>query len=118
MQEAARFDESLQDALEVIGWYQFMPAVKIARGFMRTGLGVEGDPIQNDSNGSVKVALIAIDRSFAAWGRLSSLLPEKAGGIMPILAHLEMLRRHTERAFPNARDFIRPGFDEVTEHVM
>jgi hypothetical protein len=118
MQEAARFDESLQDTLEVIRWYQFMPAVKITRGFMRYGLGVEEDPIQTDSNGSVKVALIAIDRSIATWGRLNSLLPEKAGGILPILAHLEALRRYTEQAFPNARDFIRPGFDEVTEHVM
>jgi len=27
-------------------------------------------------------------------------------------------RRRTEREFPNARDFIRPGFDEITEHVM
>jgi hypothetical protein len=118
LEEAARFDEALQDALEVIRWYLFLPAVKIARGFMRTDLGVEEDPIQNYSNGSVKVALIAIDRSIAAWGRLSSLLPEKAGGIMSILAHLETLRRHAEQAFPNARDFIRPGFDEVTEHVM
>jgi hypothetical protein len=118
MQEAARFDEALQDALEVIRWYQFMPAVKIARGFMRNEPGVEEAPIQNDSNGSVKVALIAIDRSIAVWGRLSLLLPDKAGGIIPILSHLETLRRHTEQAFPHARDFIRPGFDEVTEHVM
>jgi len=118
LREAARFDEALQDALEVILWYQFMPAVKIARGFMRNELGVEEDPIQNDSNGSAKVALIVIDRSIAAWGRLSTLLPEKAGGIMPILAHLEALRRRTEQTFPHARDFIRPGFDEVTEHVM
>src|SRR5215510_2137073 len=118
LREAARFDEALQDALEVILWYQFMPAVKIARGFMRNELGVEEDPIQNDSNGSAKVALIAIDRSIAAWGRLSLLLPEKAGGIMPILSHLEALRRHTEQTFPQARDFIRPGFDEVTGHVM
>ena len=118
MQEAARFDEALQDALEVIRWYQFMPAVKIARGFMRNELAVEEDPIQNDSNGSAKVALIAIDRSIAVWGRLSLLLPDKAGGIMPILSHLETLRRHTEQAFPHARNFVRPGFDEVTEHVM
>jgi hypothetical protein len=116
--EAARFDEALQDALEVIRWYQFMPAVKISRGFMRNGPGAEEDPIQNDSNGSVKVALIAIDRSIAAWGRLNSLLPEKAGGIMPILAHLEALRRHTEQTFPNARDFIRPGFDEALNFLM
>ena len=118
LREAARFDEALQDALEVIRWYLFMPAVKIARGFMRNEFGVEEDPVQNDSNGSAKVALIAIDRSIAAWGRLSLLLPEKAGGIMPILSHLEAVRRHTEQTFPHARDFIRPGFDEVTGHVM
>ncbi len=118
LEEAAQFDEALQDALEVIHWYQFLPAVKIARGFMQDDLGAEEDPIQNDSNGSVKVALIAIDRSIAAWGRLSSLLPEKAGGIMPILAHLETLRRHTEQTFPHARDFIRPGFDEELNYLM
>jgi hypothetical protein len=118
LKEAARFDEALQDAIKVIRWYQFMPAVKIARGFMRNDLGVEEDPIQNDSNGSIKVALIAVDRSIAAWGRLKSFLPEKAEGILPILAHLETLRRDIEHAFPNARDFIRPGFDEAPEHVM
>ncbi|MCI0389155.1 MAG: hypothetical protein MOB07_10385 [Acidobacteria bacterium] len=118
LEEAAQFDEALQDAIEIIRWYQFMPAVKIARGFMRNDLGIEEDPIQNDSNGSVKVALIAIDRSIAAWGRLKSFMPEKAEGILPILARLETLRRHTELAFPNARDFIRPGFDEVAEYLM
>jgi hypothetical protein len=76
------------------------------------------DPIQNDSNGKAKVALIAIDRSIAAWGRLSLLLPEKAGGIMPTLSHLEALRRHTEQTFPHARDFIRPGFDEALNYLM
>ncbi|MGH9752161.1 MAG: hypothetical protein ACREA2_05200 [Blastocatellia bacterium] len=118
LEEAARFDEALRDALEVIRWYQFMPAVKIARGFMRNDLGIEEDPIQNDSNGSIKVALIAMDRSIAAWGRLNSLLLEKPGGIMPILAHLEAMRRHTEQAFPNARDFVRPGFDEALNYLM
>src|SRR5262245_58256513 len=58
---AAQFDEAMQDAIEIIRWYQFMPAVKIARGFMRNDPDIDEDPIQNDSNGSVKVALIAID---------------------------------------------------------
>lgn len=118
LRKVAQFDEALQDALEVIRRYQFMPALKIIYSFMRNDLGAEKDPIQNDSNGSAKVALTAIDRSIAAWGRLGSILPEKAGGIMPILSQLEALRRHTEQTFPHARDFIRPGFDEVTEHVM
>ncbi len=118
LEEAAQFDEALQDTLEIIRWYQFMPAVKIARGFMQTDLGIEVDPIQNDSNGSVKVALITMDRSIAAWVRLQSLLPEKAASILPILAHLETMRRHTERVFPNARDFVRPGFDEALNYMM
>lgn len=116
--EAAQFDEAVQDAIEVIRWYQFMPAVKITRGLMRDGLVPEEDPIQNDANGSVKVALIAMDRSIAAWGRLKSYLPEKTGDILPFLALLESLRRQTEHAFPNARDFIRPGFDEASDLVM
>ncbi|MGH9848101.1 MAG: hypothetical protein ACREEM_56170 [Blastocatellia bacterium] len=119
--EAAQFDEAVQDAIEVIRWNQFMPAVKITRGQMqktRDGLAREEDPIQNDANGSVKVALIAMDRSIAAWGRLKSYLPEKTGDILPFLALLESLRRQTEQAFPNARDFIRPGFDEASSLVM
>jgi hypothetical protein len=118
LEQAARFDDALQDTLEIIRWYRFMPAVKIARGFMRDDFDMEEDPIQNDSNGSVKVALIAIDRSTAAWGRLSSLLPENAGEILPILARLETLRQLTEKAFPNARDFVRPGFDESMDYLM
>jgi len=30
-----------------------------------------------------------------------------------MLLELERLRRTTEQVFPYARDFIRPGFDEV-----
>ena len=36
---------------------------------------------------------------------------------MPILARLEAPRRHTEQTFPNARDFIRPGFDEGPNYL-
>jgi len=118
LDEAAQFDEGVQDAIEVIRWYQFMPAVKITRGLMRDDLDLEEGPIQNDANGSVKVALIAMDRSIAAWGRLKTFLPEKTGDILPFLARLESLRRQTEREFPNARDFIRPGFDEAAGLVM
>jgi hypothetical protein len=32
---------------------------------------------------------------------------------MDILVHLEQLRRKAEKTFPNARAFIRPGFDKI-----
>ena len=65
-----------------------------------------------DSNGSAKIALVAIDRSIAAWSALQISLPEKADTIKPFLIGLDRLRRSTELRFPRAHDFIRPGFDE------
>jgi hypothetical protein len=66
-----------------------------------------------DSDGSAKVALVGIDRSINAWHVIQLCLPEKAGGVIPLIVRLEQLRQHTEREFPYARDFVRPGFDEV-----
>jgi hypothetical protein len=40
-------------------------------------------------------------------------LPERSDLVVPLILQLEQLRQRTEKAFPNAREFIRPGFDEV-----
>jgi hypothetical protein len=73
---------------------------------------------QKDSDGSIKVALIGMDRSIGAWGRLKEEFPEQAGDVLPLLVHLERLRRKTEHTFPNARNFIRPGFDEAPDFFI
>lgn len=113
--------ERVGDALEVIRWYQFQIAVKIMRGLMRDEFdeddGLEGMR-QKDSDGSVKVALIGIDRSIGAWGRLREDLPSSANTILPFLVHLERLRRKTEQEFPDARKFIRPGFDDAPDQYV
>jgi hypothetical protein len=115
--------ERVDDAISIIRWYQFQIAVKIMRGLMRDDEDDEGNEDnedwdsegirQKDSDGSVKVALIGMDRSIAAWGRLKEELPVLADTILPLLVHLEQLRRATEHQFPNARNFVRPGFDEA-----
>src|SRR5207249_5183119 len=66
-----------------------------------------------DSDGSAKIALIAIDRSLSAWRLMQNALPEKTESTVPMLIELEKLRRGLEQIFPRARDFVRPGFDEV-----
>lgn len=111
-------DEALEDAVEVIRWYQFFPAAKLVRALLRDDSEQDESDWQSDAQGSVKVALIGMDRSLMAWGRLQLCWPEKADSIMPILTHLETLRRQTEQAFPNARSFIRPGLDEASDHLM
>lgn len=66
-----------------------------------------------DANGSAKVALVAMDRSIAAWRSLQISLPDKSETIKPMLIELSGLRVSAEARFPRARDFIRPGLDEA-----
>jgi hypothetical protein len=69
------------------------------------------DGLLRDSDGSAKVALIAIDRSIAAWGAMRNHFPEQEDTILDLLVHLDRLRRKIEKTFPDARAFVRPGFD-------
>ena len=105
--------DSIMDAVEVIHWYQHQIYVKLTRGLSRDALDeLEIEPeTQKDSDGSVKVALIGMDCSISVWGKLRNHFPEKTDEILTILLHLDRLRRKTEQVFPDARNFIRPGFD-------
>jgi hypothetical protein len=104
----------LTELLEVVQWYYTLIPPKVARAV--SGL-VEGEPecadgFPRDSDGSAKVALISIERSMAAWTKLRSHLPEQSDVILDMLVALDRLRRGLDRDFPNARAFVRPGFDE------
>lgn len=109
--------DQLEDAREVIQWYQYQIAVKIMRALSCRSDGWEDDPslsdFPKDSDGSAKVALIGIDRSIASWRWMQLSLPERAGSIVPLILQLERLRKSVEKSFPEAREFVRPGFDEV-----
>ncbi len=111
--------EHLEDAREVIQWYQYQIAVKTIRAL--SGRREEEDPefaeFPRDSDGSAKVALIGIDRSIAAWRLMQLSLPECAGSIVPLILQLERLRQRLEKGFPEARGFVRPGFDEINETI-
>lgn len=104
-----------EDAREVIQWYQYQIAVKTMRALSARIDEHAMDPAEclRDSDGSAKVALIGIDRSIAAWRLMQLSLPEREGSIVPLLLQLERLRQGIEKHFPEARAFVRPGFDEV-----
>ncbi len=102
---------SLTDVVEILRWYQYQIHVKLLR-----GLNAESEPGDRgdrpkDSDGSVKVALVAMDRSIAAWMRMRDFFPARTDSILALLVHLDRLRRGAEKEFPKARSFIRPGFD-------
>lgn len=114
-------------AAEVLRWYQFFVAAKVIRALMgRPGAGDdplsraidEAEVAQEDGNGSAKIALIAIDRSMAAWHAMEMCLPAKSDSMAPIFAELERLRWLLEEEFPDARGFMRPGFDETDTELV
>jgi len=108
---------TIQDCLEIVRWYQYQIYVKLCRaasGMIRGELeDVEYFP--QDANGSAKVAIIGIERSISAWGGLLHQFPEQENPILDVLVALKKLLRQVDAAFPDARAFIRPGFDARKE---
>lgn len=116
---AAGADEVIREAIAVASHDAILIGTKIERAIR--GLPLVSDsgpclrqddehPIQNDWNGSAKVALISIGRSEEAWRTLA----QSTGDEVPaaIAAALSDLRAQVEEAFPHARQFVRPGFDQ------
>lgn len=103
---------NLQAALEVVQWYQHFIYVKLMRAVAGRMDESEDDEFARDSDGSAKVALIAMDRSIGAWGviRQHALSNQE---IKNLIGSLGQLREAVEKEFPEARSFIRPGFDKV-----
>ena len=108
----------IQEWVEVIRWYQHQIYVKFRRAVSSQNQEIEmadfwteEAPMLKDSEGSAKVALIAVDRSLAAWGKLSDFFPDHSDLILNLLVSLERIRNQGELLFPMARTFVRPGFD-------
>ncbi|MGD8293950.1 MAG: hypothetical protein PVF37_19715 [Desulfobacterales bacterium] len=106
---------AIEEVLEIIQWYQHFIYVKLMRSIRGT-LGDDSefeDEYPKDSDGSAKVALIAIERSMAAWTHMHTHFPSHQDQILDILNQLDRLRKRVETIFPEARNFVRPGFDET-----
>ena len=101
----------LKESLEVIYWYNFFISEKIFRAMRRVDKNKENE-IQNDANGSAKIALIALDRLIASWSVLMENMMDHEDEILNILIRLADIRKDTEKAFPFAGKFVRPGFDQ------
>jgi hypothetical protein len=107
----------LDEMTEIIFWYHHFIYVKLMRS-VRGTLGDTPELLEDfpkDSDGSAKVALIAIDRSMAAWGQMHRYFAGHQDQILSIMMHLDRLRRRVEKIFPEARNFKRPGFDDPPE---
>lgn len=100
------------DSLEVVLWYNFFIPVKLERAISSAS---DDDFMKfsaSDRDGSAKVALIALDRSIAAWSVILEHQPKYEDTILNFLIKLSQTRTATEKRFPDARSYIRAGLDE------
>lgn len=109
---------SLKEVVEVIRYYQYAITIKLSRAIKSRDneAKIRLDNIAKDSDGSAKIALIEIDRSINAWSELLQYFEDEKKGIFKIINYLKQIREIAEKEFPNARSFIRPGFDEVAQN--
>ena len=119
-----QFDEGVEqkernNPREVIQWYQYQISVKTIRALAgqteESNDYTETSESPKDSDGSAKVALIGIDRSIAGWRLMQVVIPDHQASIIPLILQLAQLRNRIDSQFPEARQYIRPGFDEVAE---
>ena len=83
------------------------PGYEIAR-----GIAVEDGEMPKDSDGSAKIAIIALERSINAWMKLYELMPATEDTALNALALLSKIKTLAVDEFPQAMQFVRPGFDE------
>lgn len=103
------------DCFEVIQWYLFFIDAKLQKalqGKIEAKEWKTGNAYQKDSDGSAKIALVAIERSMGAWSRLYEFLPSSEDSALDALSLLEQLKQKAIEEFPNAMNFKRPGFDD------
>jgi hypothetical protein len=100
------------DPVSVIAWFSTLMTAKIRRAL--TGLAeFDGDRVfPPEHEGSAKVALVGLERSRLAWSRLLAAGTVDAMMARRELEALDWLRARLEHLIPDARSFVRPGFDE------
>jgi hypothetical protein len=99
------------NSIEVVMWYSFFIAAKLHRASRRDNEDFLELPVDSDENGSAKIALIAINRSIAAWSIIRSAYQTDQNTTAGFMGKLIAIRRVVEQSFPHAHEFVRPGFD-------
>ena len=98
------------DISEIIDWYHtFIPA-KIYRALRGLPHVIEDDGIQNDSNGSAKIALVAIEKSILAWTCIMKRNPSQEDIAIKACIRLTRIKDSLRKCFPDVERFVRPGF--------
>ncbi len=106
-------EHTLQQAFEIIGWYELQMPLKITRAYLGEYELADEEKKYQETNGSAKVVLTAIERSLTAWETIGNYFPELDNDCKKFLIQLDRIRKRILADFPNALQYIRPGIDEA-----
>jgi hypothetical protein len=104
-------------ASETIRYFSIFVPMKMMRAFSQVARSGPGDQ-QSDANGSGKAALLGLERMERAWKTLIETRHFPAEAAAPFLGEIARMQRNLNRALPDVRAFVRPGFDEPDEVKM
>jgi hypothetical protein len=113
---SAHADVVVREALEIVSRDAFFIWAKLHRAldgrdrFRHDDGDGEDHPVQNDWNGSAKVALLSLERSDAAWRVLADATGD--ADALDLAGVAGMLHAIALDEFPDAVSFTRPGFDD------
>jgi hypothetical protein len=108
-----RGEAALLEAMATLEAFSAGICAKVFRAVWTTsGSAVEGDQVQNDANGSAKIARLMIGEAQLAWRTLMEPGQATGDGVPArLVGLLDELDAGLASRFPNAMDFVRPGFD-------
>lgn len=116
-QLALSANPSVRLAIETIKYFSLYVPLKMVRTLAQVAREGPGDQ-QSDANGSGKAALLGLERMERSWQSLVDSHHISPSVAAPFLAEIARMQRNLNRAVPNARAFVRPGFDEPEELKM
>jgi hypothetical protein len=108
-----RGEAALLEAMATLEAFSAGISAKVFRAvWNRSGVDAGGSQIQNDANGSAKIARLMIGEARLAWRTLMDPGQATGDGIPArLVGLLDELDAGLAARFPNAMEFVRPGFD-------
>jgi hypothetical protein len=108
-----RGEAVLLEAMATLEAFSAGISAKVFRAVWNTsGPDAGGNQVQNDANGSAKIARLMIGEAREAWRTLMEPGQATRDGVPARLVRLlDDLDAGLRSRFPNAMDFVRPGFD-------
>ena len=117
-----KWPAEVEAAFDTMTWNASMLSAKVHRalqGYGEREVFRDDDPVQNDWNGSAKLARILVDESKRAWQVIlrEGEAPDDSP-LVELVALLDRIEATLADRFPHAMEFIRPGFDEPSATVV